>query len=288
MPTRTNRAQQTIFTRPFPAAVVYDLSLSSSSDGTTAIRVPPGSTWSSGAHWHEAHVEFLEVVAGRARVTLGGGGDSRTPGSGGATVTEVGPRDGVVRVPRGVVHEWRRARVGRRKGVSREEEEGAEEREGREAEEGGDDGVRKRRTRRAVEGPKGAQDEGAEDEAEWEAELVVREWTEPRDGAKAVFFRNLNGLILDASRDGPSGSDSDNEGDSGSGSGRGGRWLSLLLTLELWILFWRADNYPVVLLPAWDAWAAGARILATKTLMRAAVALGWVLGCRGVYEEYGP
>ena len=90
--------------------------------------------------------------------------------------------------------------------------------------------------------------------------LVVREWTEPRDDAKEVFFRNLNGLILDATE----------------GVQRGGA----LLELELWNLFWRADNYPVIL----GSGLVGG--VATKVVMGAAVGLGWVLGCKGVYEEY--
>ncbi|KAI2462944.1 hypothetical protein F4781DRAFT_156802 [Annulohypoxylon bovei var. microspora] len=201
---RTRRPAQTTFTRPSPAAVTYDLSVR---DQAT-ITVPARSAWSSGPHWHEAHTEFLQVLAGRAWVRLGG------------RVFVVGCAEGVVTVPRGVVHEWRRADV---------EGEGVVE-----------------------DGKRG----GGEGE-----ELVVREWTEPKDGAKEVFFRNLNGLVLDASG--------------------GGGWRSTLLELELWNLFWRADNYPVV----WNAgWVGG---VATKVLMGAAVALGWVLGCRGVYEEYG-
>ncbi|KAI2606561.1 hypothetical protein GGR54DRAFT_652759 [Hypoxylon sp. NC1633] len=202
---RTRRTAQDTFTRPMPAAVTYDLS---ARDEHTTIRVPPGSSWSSGPHWHEAHTEFLLVRRGRARVWLAGG------------VLDVRGGDGVVRVPRGVVHEWRRA-------------------------DGGGEG------------------EGVEGEGE---ELVVWEWTEPRDGKKEVFFRNLNGLVLDAAAHGD----------------EGGMWSAALLQLELWNLFSRADNYPVVLGSGW----VGAAV--TKTLMGAAVVLGWVLGCRGVYEEYGP
>ncbi|KAI1371705.1 hypothetical protein F4677DRAFT_288574 [Hypoxylon crocopeplum] len=201
--TRTERKGQDTFTRPFPAAVTYDLSVR---DQAT-IRVPPGSAWTSGPHWHDAHTEFLEVLAGRAWVSLAG------------REVYVGVGDGVATVPRGVVHEWRRADGGKGEG-----------------EEDGD-------------------------------ELVVREWTEPRDGAKEVFFRNLNGLVLDAT-------------DESKAGGGGSRWSGALLSLDLWNLFWRADNYPVVLGPGW----VGA--VATRTMMGAAVVLGWVLGCQGVYEEY--
>ncbi|XDG10342.1 hypothetical protein ABKA04_009957 [Annulohypoxylon sp. FPYF3050] len=202
---RTPRSSQTSFTRPAPAAVTYDLSV----PDQATITVPPGSSWTSGPHWHEAHTEFLQVLAGRARVTLGG----RT--------FVVGKEEGVVTVPRGVVHEWRRA-----------DKEGEEEGD-KDGEVGGD------------------------------GELVVREWTEPKDGAKEVFFRNLNGLVLDAAA-----------------SGRGGSWTNTFLEIELWNLFWRADNYPVVLSTGWIGG------VATKVVMGLAVTFGWVFGCRGVYEEY--
>ncbi|OTA57669.1 hypothetical protein K449DRAFT_132886 [Hypoxylon sp. EC38] len=207
MPTvrRPRGADKNTFTRPLPAAVIYDLSV----PDQATISVPPRSTWTSGPHWHESHTEFLQVLAGRARITLSG----RT--------FDAGPEDGVVTVPRRAVHEWRRAESpGENEGAH-----GGEERDG-------DGDV-----------------------------LVVREWTEPRDGAKEVFFRNLNGLILDAA-----------EGPQSGGSA--------LLELELWNLFWRADNYPVIL---GEGWVGGA---ATKVVMSAAVVLGWVLGCKGVYEEY--
>lgn len=220
MPTRqrTRRTSQDIFARPFPAAVVYDLS---ARDQAT-IRVPAGSVWTSGPHWHDAHTEHLQVLRGRARLTLAG------------RELRVGPRDGVVTVPRGAVHEWRRADARAAKTGADEDED----------------------------------DEG--DGKEEGEELVVREWTDPRDGAKEVFFRNVNGLILDADAD-------DDDDDRRSG----GTWSGALLKLDLWNLFWRADNYPVVLgSPGWLG------TTATRALMGVAVTLGWVLGCRGVYEEY--
>ncbi|KAI1440867.1 hypothetical protein F5Y02DRAFT_324452 [Annulohypoxylon stygium] len=205
---RTPRSTQTVFTRPAPAAVTYDLSV----PDQATITVPPGSSWTSGPHWHEAHTEFLQVLAGRARVTLA----ERT-----FVVGKGDGEEGVITVPRGVVHEWRRAD---RKGEC----------EGK-VEEGGDE----------------------------DGELVVREWTEPKDGAKEIFFRNLNGLVLDATT-----------------NKREGSWTNTFLEIELWNLFWRADNYPVVL---GTGWVGG---VATKMVMGFAVTLGWIFGCRGVYEEY--
>ncbi|KAI6085870.1 hypothetical protein F4821DRAFT_143911 [Hypoxylon rubiginosum] len=200
---RTRRTNQDTFTRPSPAAVTYDLS----ERRHATIRVPPGSAWTSGPHWHVAHTEFLQVLSGTALVTLAG------------LDLRVEPGDDVVMVPRGVVHEWRRADV----------------------------------------------DPWRLKDSE---ELVVREWTEPSDGAKEVFFRNLNGLILDEA--------ASNRSEGGSS------WSGALLELELWNLFWRADNYPVVL-GLGGGWIGAA---ATRVLMGAAVALGWVLGRPGVYDEY--
>ncbi|KAK6958351.1 hypothetical protein Daesc_001150 [Daldinia eschscholtzii] len=204
-PGRTRRTHQDVFTRAGPEAVTYDVSVR---DEAT-IWVPAGSAWTSGAHWHDSHTEFLRVLSGRARVTLSG----RT--------FCVGPEGGVVTVPRGAVHEWRREEGEERE---REEEEGS--------------------------GQVGSKD------------LVVREWTEPKDGAKEMFFRNLNGIILDASTT------------SGKGAGEA------LVMLELWNLFWRADNYPVTLGTGWVG------RLATRAAMGVAAVLGWVLGRTGVYEEY--
>ncbi|KAI1073649.1 hypothetical protein F5B20DRAFT_597323 [Whalleya microplaca] len=204
---RTPRHAQHVFARPGPAAVTYDLSVR---DEAT-ITVPRGSAWTSGPHWHAAHAEFLRVLAGRAEVVLG---DS--------VLTDVGPGDGVVRVPRGVVHEWRRSRSIPGEGSGEEEEE----------------------------------------------DLVVREWTDPRDGAKEAFFRNLNGLILDAAAAGPR------------------SWEARTLGLELAAVFWRLDNWPIVLGEAWS-WPGWVHAVATRAVLGAQVALGWLVGCRGVYEEYG-
>ncbi|KAI2609378.1 uncharacterized protein GGS25DRAFT_530529 [Hypoxylon fragiforme] len=201
---------QNLLTRPFPEAVAYDLS---AKDHTALIRVPPHSSWSSGLHWHDAHTEFLQVLRGRARVVVGGeefvvGADAGGGGGVGIGVG-IGGGDGdggdVITVPRGVVHEWRRA------------------------------------------------DEDGEG-------LVVREWTEPRDGGKEVFFRNLNALVLGSG-----------------GGGGGGVWGGMKLQVELWNLFWRADNYPVV----WGSGIFGG--VATRAVMGIAVVVGWVLGCKGVY-----
>lgn len=116
--------------RGLPSAVLYDLS----EPDRVTITLPVGSTWSSGLHWHEKHVEYLRVVKGSVRVALGG------------QVHTLSAEDETseVRVDRHVWHEWTRASTA--------------------------DGD----------------------------EVVVVERTDPEDGQKAVFFWNLNGVIIKA------------------------------------------------------------------------------------------
>lgn len=87
-------AEPTIERGP-PNAVVYDLA----KPDEVTITLPVGSTWSSGLHWHENHVEYLRVVKGSVRVTLGSQ----------ERIVAAGDDGTEVRVDRNVWHEWRRA-----------------------------------------------------------------------------------------------------------------------------------------------------------------------------------
>ncbi|KAE9381242.1 hypothetical protein N431DRAFT_424829 [Stipitochalara longipes BDJ] len=100
-------------------------------------------------------------------------------------------------------------------------------------------------------------------------DLVVKEWTDPADGQKEVFFRNLSSVILDCTKDGPP-----------------KEWW---LTWQLFVVFWGLDNYPVFLKMAWVPligslleWAL------THVLLVAAVFAGKIIGLRSVYGEYTP
>lgn len=119
-----------VIKREAPDAVVYDLS----EPHQVTITLPASSTWSSGLHWHERHVEYLRVIKGSAQVTL----DNQV------RTISASDSETEVRVDRNVWHEWRRADI-----------------------------------------------EDNED-------VVVVERTDPEDGEKAVFFWNLNGVILKA------------------------------------------------------------------------------------------
>ncbi|KAJ4420656.1 hypothetical protein N0V82_004221 [Gnomoniopsis sp. IMI 355080] len=121
---------ETVIERGPPSAVLYDLA----DDDHVTITLPVGSTWSSGLHWHEKHVEYLHIVKGSARVVLGNQ----------VLTISAGDETDEVRVDRNTWHEWRRADT----------------------------------------------DNGGE--------LVIVERTDPEDGQKAVFFWNLNGVIVKA------------------------------------------------------------------------------------------
>lgn len=160
----------TVIERGPPNAVLYDLA---DSDHAT-ITLPIGSTWSSGLHWHEKHVEYLRVVKGTIQLVLGN------------QVHTVSARDATteVRVDRNTWHEWRRSEVAH-----------------------GD-------------------------------EVVVIERTEPDDGQKAVFFWNLNGVIVKAQR----------LACPPYMSKLLHRWLlDLWVTLNLFTIFSALDNIPVFL-----------------------------------------
>lgn len=126
----SNFTSNPIIKRDAPNAVVYDLS----EPHQVTITLPVSSTWSSGLHWHEQHVEYLRVIKGSVQVTLG------------SQVRTISATDAEteVRVDRNVWHEWRRAEI------------------------------------------------------EADEDVVVVERTDPEDGEKAVFFWNLNGVILKA------------------------------------------------------------------------------------------
>ena len=93
---RTNTQHLTIFTRPSPAAVSYDVSQPHS----VTVTVPPQSTWTTGPHWHETHTEYLQVLEGLARAMVNG------------KTRVYSHSDGVIEVPKFTLHEWQREAKG--------------------------------------------------------------------------------------------------------------------------------------------------------------------------------
>ncbi|XWW96115.1 hypothetical protein V2A60_004085 [Cordyceps javanica] len=214
-----------VIVRPLPNAVTYDLT---ARDRVT-ITLPPRSTWSSGLHWHECHDEYLAVVRGRIRVTLGDGRERI-----------VGAGEPEVKIPRRAWHSWRRA-------------------------------------------------DDDDDDA------VVVERTDPADLQKAVFFWNLNGVILHAPA-------------LEARLARLPSWLRGLLvdcwvTTSLFVVFHHLDNLPVLLnLPRLCArhlpWFGPSMMvsralhmgdwLGTHAILWLASCVGRVMGVAPVQRQYTP
>jgi quercetin dioxygenase-like cupin family protein len=100
-------------------------------------------------------------------------------------------------------------------------------------------------------------------------ELVVKEWTDPVDGEKEIFFRNLSSVIVDCTKTGPP--------------------VEWWLTWQLFVVFWGLDNYPVILDLSWVP-LIGLRLewALTHIILLAAVLAGKIGGLKSVYEEYTP
>jgi len=102
----------------------------------------------------------------------------------------------------------------------------------------------------------------------WDDEpLVVEEWTDPFDGEKEVFFRNLNSVILDTTESST-------------------WWVEWWLSVQLLAVFAKADNYPVF-------WPQSnghetMQYLLTNLVLVMARGVGRLFGAKGTYEEYTP
>jgi quercetin dioxygenase-like cupin family protein len=140
-------------------------------------------------------------------------------------------QSGVITIPRYTVHEYRRADSA----ASKAEREAGEE----------DDGDGR------------------------DVDLIIKEWTDPADGEKAIFFRNVVGLILD--RDPAAGT-----------------LQNLRTAWNLFVVFWEWDNFPrFVKMPR--LWGLGNSVerRVTWAILGTAALIGRWVGVRGAYEEYG-
>jgi quercetin dioxygenase-like cupin family protein len=100
-------------------------------------------------------------------------------------------------------------------------------------------------------------------------ELIVKEWTDPEDGEKEVFFRNLSSVIEDATKD-----------------RKPNEWS---LTHQLFVIFRALDNFPVLVdLSYVPVVGKGLEWAITHFVLGYAVLLGLVLGWKSVYPEYTP
>jgi hypothetical protein len=185
--------------------------------------------------WHEKHDEFFEVLQGVGRLTLEDASEA-------LGYHFVAPGSGVVHIPR-----YRRHCLGR-----------------------GDMGY-----------PPSPQlernvvfvGEGKGDDAEWERDLLVREFSEPRDGEKEVFFRNLAGVVNESKPE----------------YLQNGNWLLLCIwgwwvEWQVWFVGAEGDNFPAVL----GGWGGRLEWVAVHVICWFVVILGRVVGLEGRYDEYTP
>ena len=102
-------------------------------------------------------------------------------------------------------------------------------------------------------------------------DLVAEEWTDPADGEKEVFFRNLFSVTSETKY---------------KKSWFWGLWTALTVMCVMWEL----DNYLVLV--DFGGWKGGWRERVERwvsyAVMGAAAFLGGVVGCRAVDEEYTP
>jgi len=111
----------------------------------------------------------------------------------------------------------------------------------------------------------------ARETEEWKVDLLVREWTDPKDGQKEVFFRNMAGIVFDS--------------DSWPWKGQAGKVIGSWWTeWQLWVVFGTLDNYPAILGGKWKyiEWV----IVHVLTLVVGII--GSFVGLRSKYEEYTP
>ncbi|OAL39045.1 hypothetical protein AYO20_01796 [Fonsecaea nubica] len=107
-------------------------------------------------------------------------------------------------------------------------------------------------------------------------DLVVREWTMPRDGQKEIFFRMLNSFLTEA-----------HPSSLYTSPAMIPRWVTKwvehwIVALQLFCIFDSWDNWPVLIGNdnGWLSWAV------THLVLRVASAIAFVLGLRGTYSAY--
>ncbi|KAM0804778.1 hypothetical protein BDR22DRAFT_549408 [Usnea florida] len=234
----TNTTHQTSFYRPPPDSVTFAFSPPASRDTTvippTMITFHVGSELSTQYHWHTTHTEYLRVKSGAALITVSGMSRIYTA------------RDGTAQIPRYARHEWMRF---------------------------------DRPTHLLSQGQREAQEAYIQECEKEEIEklrgedLIAEEWTDPTDGQKEMFFRNLFSTASEPQY----ASDVS--------------WLGdLWKTLQIMCVMWEMDNYLVLV--DFGGWRGGWRELVeaafTYVVMGCMMALGRLCGCRAVSEEYTP
>ena len=266
MPGLTPTTEQSSFTRSAPENVTFAFSTTVPEGSKTPnpaasyITFRPGSSLTTGRHWHITHTEHLQVKHGAALITVHNTSRIYTPA------------DGIVTVPRKARHEWARWDCPGRKGHQLTAQE-----------------TFRRKLR--DESARGEREEGdsnvGEDELKrYEAEdLQVVEWTDPTDGEKEIFFRNLFSVLQESVW----------EKKYGTFVGGG-----VVKTLHLFTVMKELDNMLVLLdLGVVDeegvdgGWWNWGKAKVEEGIMEvvmggAAVVGGWVFGLKAVNVEYTP
>ena len=234
----TKTSHQSSFYRPPPESITFSFPPPASLDTTTIqptiINFHIGSELSTQYHWHTTHTEYVRVTSGAALITVSGVSKIYTA------------KDGAARVPRYARHEWMRFdRPAQLLGKGQRETQEAYLREH------GKEGIEKLR---------------GED-------LIAEEWTDPADGQKEIFFRNLFSTA----------SEPQYRSDMS--------WLGeLWKTLQIMCVMWEMDNYLVLV--DFGGYRGGWRELVeaafTYTVMGFLMRLGRTCGCKAVNQEYTP
>ncbi|KAK0512616.1 hypothetical protein JMJ35_004633 [Cladonia borealis] len=238
---RTKTSHLPELTRAAPDSVTFtfpkhseNLNGHSSDTPSTIVTIPPGSSFTTSLHWHVTHTEYIRVISGAALITL-------------SNQTKVyTAEDGIAVIPRYARHEWMRfdrpAHL-----LSKSQRKGQE----KWMEEHGEDVIEKLRG----------------------MDLVAEEWTDPGDGEKEVFFRNILSTLKES-------------------QWREGWWGVVLMLLQIMLVMWELDN-PVVLLDLGgpgdgDGWRGAVETAVTYAFMWSVAMMGKALGLKAVNEEYTP
>lgn len=106
-----------------------------------------------------------------------------------------------------------------------------------------------------------------------EMDLVAEEWTDPRDGEKEIFFRNIFSTA-------------------GELQWKERWWGGVLILLQMMLVMWELDNLVVLfdLGGAGDGsgWRGAAETVVTYAIMWSAAMAGRALGLKAVTDEYTP
>ena len=106
-----------------------------------------------------------------------------------------------------------------------------------------------------------------------ETDLMAEEWTDPRDGEKEIFFRNIFSTV-------------------GESQWKERWWGGVLILLQMMLVMWELDNLIVL----WDlggagdgsGWKGAVETVVTYAFMWSAAMTGRALGLKAVNEEYTP